>query len=466
MREPLFLLRKDFIMHTITAISTALAPGGIGIIRISGDSAISVADSIFKSFDGTKLADLNGYCAKFGRIFYNRSVVDRVIALVFRAPHSYTGENVVEISCHGGVYIVQKILDIVLKNGAVLAQPGEFTKRAFLNGKMDLSEAESVMNLISAQGEKAEKIAVSGMEGKINKKIIQIKTSLVDIMAGLSAWSDFPDEDIPQVDRNLLKTKLDAILADLISLNSTFFATRALINGLKIAVTGCPNVGKSSLLNLLMGYQRAIVSDIAGTTRDVVEGTTMIGDIPVTLFDTAGIRDTVDIVEKLGVQRAKECLADADIIFVLFDSSRTLCENDREVISLIDLSKSIAVLNKSDLQLSLDLDEINKYFSRYVRISAKNSAGIDELKNLVYDFVGMDKLGGSEVFISGQRQFDIINRTISILKEAQCALDNGMTLDAITVLIQNSLDVLAQLTGENATDEVINAVFSKFCLGK
>lgn len=452
-------------MYTIAAISTALAPGGIGIVRISGDSAFETADAIFNSTDGKKLKDLKGYSAKFGRVFDGVNIIDHVIALVFKSPHSYTGEDVVEISCHGGVYLVKKVLELAIKNGARLAEPGEFTKRAFLNGKIDLSEAESVMNLISAQGEKSARLAVSGMEGTINKKINKIKSLLIDVMANLSAWADYPEEDIPQFGEDLLKENINSIKTELKMITETYSATRAITDGLKIAVVGCPNVGKSSLLNLLMGYQRAIVTDIAGTTRDIVEGKTMLGDIPVTLFDTAGIRNTVDIVEKIGVDKAKECISDADIIFVLFDGAKPLSQEDRKVINMVDKNSSVAIINKSDLKTNIEIDIIKKHFHNCVSISVEKNNGLDSLKKAVYDLVGMDKLN-SEIFVSGQRQYDILVRAISLLEEAQHAIELGVTLDAVTVLIQNVLDVLSELTGENATEDVINRVFSKFCLGK
>ena len=453
-------------MDTIAAISTALAPGGIGIVRISGDRALEIADIFFKSIDGMLLSNLKGYTAKFGKVFDGDILIDQAIALVFKSPHSYTGENVVEISCHGGVYIVKKVLNLAIKCGARLAEPGEFTKRAFLNGKIDLSEAESVMNLISAQGEKAERIAVSGLEGNINKKVDNIKNMLVDIMAGLSAWADYPDEDIPQIDKHVLKNDLEQLKAELIKMKDTYKATRAVTDGLKIAVVGRPNVGKSSLLNLLMGYQKVIVTDIAGTTRDIVEGNIMLGDIPVTLFDTAGIRETENIVEKLGVEKSKECLKDSDIIWLLFDGSKKLSVEDKEIIKLVDKSKTIAVINKSDLGTRIEINEINKIFNKNILISVEKEDGIEKLTKAVYNIVEMENLNSGEVFISGQRQFDIILRAISLLEEAISAIINEVTLDAVTVLIQNILNVLAELKGENVSEDIINKVFSKFCLVK
>lgn len=455
-------------MDTIAAISTATAPAGIGIVRISGDDAIKIADSFFKSTSKNhqKLCQMKGYSAKLGEVFDNNEKVDQVIALVFRGPHSYTGEDIVEISCHGGVYIVKKVLDIAIKSGARLADPGEFTKRAFLNGKIDLLKAESVMNLISAQGEKANKIAVNGLEGSLNKKINTVKKSLLDSMAQLSAWADYPDEEIPEVRCDVLKNKITSIVSELETIKKTYSAASAVTTGMKISVTGCPNVGKSSLLNLLMGYDKAIVTNIPGTTRDIIEGKTFLGDIPVTLFDTAGIRDTNDIVEKIGVKNAVNCLSDSDLVLVLFDGSRDLNEYDEKIINLIDLNKAIAVINKSDLKNSINIKKITTSFKQVVSISATQNIGIPELKEAIYQFVGMDNLNFSDVVVSCQRQFNIINRATECLNQAIDALDMELTFDAVTVLIQDSLSIFAELTGESVSESVVNEIFSKFCLGK
>lgn len=452
---------------TIAAISTAMHSAGIGIVRISGKEAIEIADKVFRSNDGEKLKDVNGYRAKYGKVYDSNEFIDQAIALVFREPHSYTGENIVEISCHGGVYITKRVLDVIIKNGARNANAGEFTKRAFLNGKMDLSEAESVMNLISAQGEQASKIARSGLEGDINKNMEKIKNSLLDIATGLAAWADYPEEDIPQVDKKTLKKSIPEIKNSLEEIIKTQNAVKAVTEGIKIAIVGCPNVGKSSILNMLMGYSRAIVTNIEGTTRDVVEGKTMIGEIPVILFDTAGIRETEDVVERIGVNIAKDYLVDSDIAFVVFDGSRKICKSDIEIINLVDRKKSVAIVNKIDLEQKIEKQKIEEKFDRIIYISTKTKKNVEELiKNTIYDFVNMKSLNSENVYISGQRQFDIIKRAIESLKESENAINSGITLDAITVSIENTLNILGELKGENVSEQVIDKIFSKFCVGK
>lgn len=453
-------------MHTIAAISTALVSGGIGIVRISGAESVNIAKRFFKASDGRDISEMKGYTAKLGKVFDGAEVVDQVIILIFRAPRSYTGEDVVEISCHGGIYIAKKILNLALNNGASLAEPGEFTKRAFLNGKIDLSKAESVANLISAHGEKANKLAISGLEGNINKKIKEIINFLTEIAADLSVWADYPEEDIPQVREDLLKKKLSEAKNMLLKIKEKEKAIKALNEGLKISIVGRPNVGKSSLLNLLTGYQRAIVSNVAGTTRDILDTDAMIGEIPVKLFDTAGIRKTADTVEQIGVNMAKQNLRDADIVFVLFDGSQKLKKEDMEVIQLVDKSKAIAIINKIDLNINIETEKIKKFFERVVNISTVTESGIDELKKSVYEFINMDSLNASEPFVSGERQFDVIRRAISAIEETETAFNSGVTLDAVTVLVQNSIEILGEITGENVSEEIIDKIFSKFCVGK
>lgn len=451
---------------TIAAISTALAPGGVGMVRVCGEDSINIVDKFFTSSDKTSLKNVKGYRAKLGKIYENNDVIDEVIVLIFKAPHSYTGENTVEIFCHGGVYITKKVLDLAIKNGAFLAKSGDFTKRAFLNGKIDLSQAEAVMSLVSAKGKAASRIAVGGLEGELNKKIDRIKRILLDITAELSVWTDYPEENFPHISPELLKKKLEEVIFNLRGSVSAQSALKAVTEGLKIAIVGRPNVGKSSLLNFMLGYKRAIVTDFAGTTRDVIEGQTMIGEIPVTIFDTAGIHETVDIVEKIGVDRAKDHIRDADLIFAVFDSSEILNESDRKIINLLGSCSVIAILNKSDLKTKIETSEISDNFKSIVQVSTVNGSGMKEIENAVYNIVEMDKLNVGGVFASSQRQFDIINRCILVLKEARDAVFSGVTLDAVTVLIQNGVEILAEITGENVSEEVIDKIFSNFCVGK
>lgn len=453
-------------MDTIAAIATAVGIGGIGIIRISGCDAIKIADKVFETVDGKKLADIGGYRAKYGKIIDENDTIDEAIALVFIAPHSYTGEDVVEISCHGGIYIVKKVLDIILKNGARLAEAGEFTKRAFINGKMDLSQAESVMNLISSSGETARKLAIGGIEGTINKVVDCTKNTLVQTLAELDVWADYPEECDFEIDKNILKNKLVLIINKLNEVKNRYGAARAISKGVKIAVVGKPNVGKSSLVNLLLGYQRAIVTDVPGTTRDVISEQSVIGDIPVYISDTAGVRDTSDLVEKIGIDKTKEYLKNSDVIFVLFDGTKPIDEEDENIISLIDLNKSIAIINKMDLNPETELKSIENHFRYLIKFSANTGLGMDNLKQCLYDMVGMENLRSESAVPVSERQFDVLKRAISSLEKAVNELDRGITLDAVTVLVNEALQIIGELTGENVTEEVINNIFSRFCVGK
>lgn len=453
-------------MSTIAAISTATGIGGIGIVRISGPDAIKIADTVFRSADGIFLSEVKGYNAKFGKVYDDDVVIDEAIAIVFISPHSYTGENVVEISCHGGIYIVRRVLDLVIKKGARLAEPGEFTKRAFLNGKMELSKAESVINLISSQGELSRKLAVSGMEGAINSVINMVKTKLVDIISELDVWADYPDDDTIVINRNKLSFRIQEVIKQIFDVTNTHKAARYINQGIKITVVGSPNVGKSSLVNLLLGYSRAIVTDIPGTTRDIIKEQIMIGDIPVSISDTAGIRDTDDVIERIGIDKTVQCLEDSDIVFVVFDASRKLKQEDINIDKIVDKNKAIAIVNKTDLDVKIDMNCIEKMFSTVISISANTGNGIENLKKTMYDFIGMENLLGEHVVPTSERQFEILERTVSQLKNAKKELELGVTLDAIAVLIQDALTILTEISGENVSDEVINNIFAKFCVGK
>lgn len=453
-------------MSTIAAISTAIGVGGIGVIRISGPDSIKIAGKIFKSADGMELSDVKGYNAKYGKVYDGDSIIDEAIALVFISPHSYTGEDVVEISCHGGIYIVRKVLDIVIKNGAKLAESGEFTKRAFLNKKIDLVKAEAIINLIASQGEKAREIAISGMEGYINKIIDKVKRNLIDIISELDVWADYPDDEVYEVDRNKLRININNVIKQISKMKDTYKASRAVNEGIKIAVVGRPNVGKSSLVNLLLGYSRVIVTDVPGTTRDIIKEQTMLGDIPISISDTAGIRDTDDVIEKIGIDKTINCLVDSDINFVVFDGSKGLEDEDIRISVMVDKNKSIAIINKIDLNMQVDVEAIKKMFDKIIFISSITGDGIDKLEKVVSDFVGIEKLSGENIVISSERQFQILYRVLGCLEDAKKDIEDGVTLDAITVLIQDALTIIAEITGENVSEEIIDNIFSKFCVGK
>ena len=459
-------------MDTIAAISTPQGVGGIGVIRISGSNSLSVADKIFVPYsmkkDGVKsLSDMKGYTAKYGKITDSGEFIDDAVVLVFRAPHSYTGEDVVEISCHGGMYITRRVLRLVLENGALPAEPGEFTKRAFLNGKMDLSQAEAVMDLISAKGERANKIAFSMREGSSGKKIGKIKEILLDILARLSVWSDYPEDgDIPQIDSKMLKKSLFEVKSQISDMIKGYDACKILKEGVKTAIIGRPNVGKSTLMNCLSGHEKSIVTNIPGTTRDVIEESVMLGDIPLLLIDTAGIRETDDIIEKIGVKKSREYMDISDITFLVLDSSSALSDEDRNLLKSCDKSKTIIILNKCDLKKMIDTNELLTFSDKIVELSAINGSGTEKLKEIIENMIGISEIEPSDVVISSERQLNSLKKVKEIIEKSIEETNFGMTLDAITVLLQDAMEILMNFTGENASEEIVNRVFEKFCVGK
>ena len=452
--------------HTIAAISTPIGQGGMGVIRISGENALDIADSIFESVSGKKIKEMKGYTASFGKITDNGEHIDDAVVLVFKAPHSYTGEDVVEISCHGGIYITKRILRTIFSKGAKPAQPGEFTKRAFLNGKMGLTEAESVMDIISASGDRSARAALSVMEGNLRKRIDKVRKILINLAAHLSAWADYPEEEIPEVDEESLKESLQTVKTELVSLINSYDAGKVIREGVDTVIIGRPNVGKSTLMNLLSGFDRSIVTDIPGTTRDIVEETVMLGDIPLRLSDTAGIRSTDDPVESIGVKKAKDRLLSAGLIFAVFDASMPLSDEDMELIDLLKNAPAIAVINKTDLESKIDSEIIKNKIKHTVFISAKTGSGTKELEHEVGEIVGTSNLDTSQGILATERQFSDAQVALKSVEEALGAIKSGITLDAVTVLIEDAINSLLELTGERVTEAVVDKVFSNFCVGK
>lgn len=453
-------------MSTIAAISTGMAAGGIGIVRISGENAIKIADSIFRSLGGKKIAEISGYSALYGKAVDGEEVLDTAVALLFRAPKSYTGEDVVEISCHGGLYVTKRVLRAALSAGAVPAEPGEFTKRAFLNGKMDLTGAESVMNIISAQGEEAEKIALGILEGGLFKEIKKISDKLLYDMALLSAWVDYPYEEIEELSNENLGGDIRESLESLEKLINNYDTGRIIIEGVDTAIVGRPNVGKSTLMNLLSGTDRSIVTEIAGTTRDIVEDTVTLGGIVLHLSDTAGVRETDDTVESIGVDRAIKRLETAQLVLAVFDASRPFSDDDRRLMSLCKGKNAIGIVNKIDLVKNCLTDELKENFRKLVFISAKNGDGKDELEAAVVSVLGTAKFDTSSAALINERQLECCKTALKALKEAEEALLCGLTMDAVTVCLDSAVESLLVLTGEKATESVVNEIFAHFCVGK
>ncbi len=451
---------------TIAAISTPLGAGGIGVIRISGDDAITIADKIIKTTSGKPLSSLKGYCAAHGRAVSDGQTVDECVALVFRAPRSYTGEDTVEITCHGGIYVTNRILREVLSAGAVPAEAGEFTKRAFLNGKLDLSEAEAVMDLIGAQNENAMKVALNTLDGALSRKTDALCSVLLGASAQMGAWVDYPDEDIPELEADALTESLESVKAELQSLLDRFDSGKAITGGVDTAIVGKPNVGKSAIMNLLSGYSRSIVTDIAGTTRDVVEETVRLGSVILRLADTAGIRESDDVVENIGVNMAKTKIERAALVLAVFDGSGELDGYDREILSLCRGKSVVPVINKTDLPSQAEIELIEKSLGRPVYVSAKSGEGLEELTRAVEKILGTDKIDTAQAMLTTERQRSNVLSALSAIREALDALACGMTMDAVNVCIDSAIESLLELTGKKAKEAVVDEVFSRFCVGK
>lgn len=451
---------------TIAAISTAQGEGGIGVIRISGDDALVIADKIFTPVSNKRITQMKGYTSAFGKVCDNGEVIDEAVALVFKAPHSYTGENVVEISCHGGIYITQQVLRAVLNNGAVPAQAGEFTKRAFLNGKIDLTEAEAVIDIINAKSRGAARAALCVKDGAIRTRIDKIKESLLTITAHLSAWADYPEEDIAEVTDEEIFTACDDAIKVLKNLLDTYDSGQAVKQGIDTVIAGRPNVGKSTLMNLLSGYEKSIVTDIAGTTRDVVEEIVVLGDVILRLSDTAGLRNTEDTVEKIGVDKAKKRLEQCTLLLAVFDNSVELDDEDIRLIESAEKVHTIAIINKTDLEQKLNIEYIKSKIKSVIYISALGGEGREELTKAVENIVGTANLNPSEGILSNERQRLAVKNAYDSIIEAKSALELGFTYDAVTVSLEDAISELLELTGEKTSDEVIDRVFHNFCVGK
>ena len=451
---------------TIAAISTAQGEGGIGVIRISGENALEIADKIFININNKKITEMKGYTAAFGKICHNGEEIDEAVALVFRAPHSYTGEDVVELSCHGGIYLTKQVLRAAISAGAEPAQAGEFTKRAFLNGKIDLTEAEAVIDLISAKSRSAARAALFVKDGALRKKIDNVKDNLLSLAAHLSAWADYPEEDIAEVTDDMIFDTCNVAIETLDKLLKSYDSGQAVKQGIDTVIAGRPNVGKSTLMNLLSGYEKSIVTDIPGTTRDIVEDTVIVKDVILRLSDTAGLRDTEDTVEKIGVDRARKRLEQCGLLLAVFDNSRELDEEDKLLIDSAQNVPSIAIINKTDLEQKLDISYISTKINKIIYISAVSGEGREELENAVEEIAGTANLNPSEGILSNERQRLAVSNALNSVKEAKTALEMGMTFDAVTVSLEDTISELLELTGEKTSDEVIDRVFHNFCVGK
>lgn len=458
-------------MSTIAAISTATGSGGIGIIRLSGEKSIEIIKKIFKPIDKkNNLDEVKGYTIKYGFIVdSNNEKIDEVLVSFFRAPRSYTTEDMCEINSHGGTVIERKILEQCLLNGAELAEPGEFTKRAFLNGRIDLSQAESVIDIINAKTEKEAKESFKQLQGNLSIELNNIKDNLLDIMSDIEASIDYPEYDIEETTNSKALKVLNEIRNKLVNLENSFENGKILKEGVKTVIIGKPNAGKSSLLNTLLKEDRAIVSDYAGTTRDTIEEFINVDGIPLKIIDTAGIRETNDFVEKIGVEKAIGLIKDADLVIALFDSSKELEEEDYKILELIKNKKSIVLLNKSDLS-DLNIKTIN-YISntnkKVIKASMKTKNGIAELYKTISELFNNNELNSDNgIVITNIRHKNLIHNAINNLDEAENSIKNDMPIDVVAICIKEVLESIGSITGDNVSEDIINKIFSKFCLGK
>ena len=459
-----------FLDDTIAAIATAPGEGGIGIIRISGKDALNILDKIYRTKSGNKLKEFNSHTVKYGYIIdtSTEELIDECIALYMKSPKTYTKEDVVEINCHGGVVSTRKVLEAVLNSGARLSEPGEFTKRAFLNGRIDLSEAEAVMDLIRSKTDESAKIALEQAQGKTSKKVKEVSSKLLDALAHIEAAVAFPEDDVEDVVSEKVKKSVGEVIDEVESLIENSNAGKIYRDGLNTIIVGKPNVGKSSLLNTLLQEKRAIVTDIPGTTRDVIEEYVNIKGIPIKLVDTAGIRETEDLVEKIGVEKSKEYLEKADLVILMLDNSRALEDQDKEIIEFVKDKKAIIIINKMDLISKLDLNYIKERFSEenIVYTSINTESGVEEVKDKIASLVNSGHIAIKDVYITNVRHRDVLVKAKESLIGGLNALEINMPLDMASVELKDAYLKLGEITGEAYSEDILDKIFSDFCIGK
>lgn len=436
---------------------------------MSGEKCFEVLEKIFIPKNKQKIEDIKGYRIKYGNIIENEQVIDEVLVSYFKAPKSYTCENMCEINSHGGNFIVKKILELCLKNGAELAEPGEFTKRAFLNGRIDLLQAESVIDVINAKSEREAKTGIKQLEGFLSKEIADIKKDIMDVMVNIEVAIDYPEYDVDDVTINQITDMLEKVENKLLKLEKSFDNGKIIKEGIKTAIIGKPNVGKSSLLNAILKEDRAIVTEYEGTTRDTIEEFVNINGIPLKLVDTAGIRNAKDEVEKIGINKSKEIAEEADLIIAIFDSTKELSKEDLEILEIAKNKKTIVILNKIDLQSKIDENNENfkKVSDNIIKISALNNIGIENLYEKISELFNLNEINlDNEVIITNIRHKNLISKSIEGVKKTKETIKNNMPLDIIAIFIKDILSDLANITGEEVGEDIINEIFSKFCLGK
>ena len=447
---------------TIAAIATSMGRSAVNIIKISGPESISIVSKIFTK----DLSKLEPNTINYGFIKEDNELIDEVLVSLFTSPNSQTGEDIVEINTHGGISVTNKVLELLLSNGARLAEPGEFLKRAFLNGKKDLIEAEAISDLINAKTEEARKMSLKGLSGELSKKIKTLRNKILNIIANIEVNIDYPEyEDAIIYTNELLKTNINEIQSDLEKLVKESEKGTLLNNGINVGIVGKPNVGKSSLLNLLINEEKAIVTDIEGTTRDIVEGNITINGVTLNLIDTAGIRETNNVVEKLGVEKSKDIINKSDLIIALFDISRPFTLEDEAILSSIKAKKSIIILNKTDLPTKIDLNKFTSY--NVIKTSVKEDIGKDELLNMIKELFSLNEIEtGDFTYLSNARQISLIKEALKLCLEIKYQNEQNTLVDLIQIDLQNLWEKLGEITGDAYKDELLDEIFSKFCLGK
>ena len=446
---------------TIVAISTALGVGAISIIRVSGNEAIKIVNKIFK---GTNLEEVETHTINYGYIIENNEVVDEVLVSVMKAPKTFTTEDIVEVNCHGGIITTKKVLELLIKNGCRQAEPGEFTKRAFLNGRIDLTEAEGVMDLIEAKTENMRKLAINKVSGKVSNMINNLRNSLIQIISNIEVNIDYPEyEDIEVITNKMIEEKICYIENQLKKILKESESGKILKEGIKTSIIGRPNVGKSSLLNMLLDENKAIVTDIEGTTRDIVEGTLNLDGIILNIIDTAGIRKTDNIVEQIGVNKSIELIDNSDLILFVLNNNEKLTKEELEILDKIKNKNYIIIINKIDLEGNLDLSKL----SNYIKMSTKENIGLDDLKQKIKELFNLEKIEqGDFTYLTNSKDIAIIKQTLDSVNEIKKGLKNNQAIDILEIDIKNIWNLLGEITGETYEDELIDYLFSHFCLGK
>nr|WP_199883909.1 tRNA uridine-5-carboxymethylaminomethyl(34) synthesis GTPase MnmE [Massilibacillus massiliensis] len=460
-------------MHTqtISAIATSVGEGGIGIVRLSGDKAFEIANNIFVPKNKQNVEEISTHRVTYGKIVdkKNDCVIDEALLLTMHGPHSYTCEDVVELHCHGGATPLRNVLSLTLREGARLAEPGEFTKRAFLNGRLDLSQAQAVIDVIRSKTDASLRMAVGHLSGEFSEKIREYRYEILRMIAHLEAAIDFPEDDIDEIATDEVRDEVSHLKEDLEKLLATAKTGRVLREGLETAIIGKPNVGKSSLLNAILRESRAIVTDVPGTTRDSIEEYANFGGIPLKIIDTAGIRETEDVVEKIGVEKSRDYIKRADLILVLLDMARSLSAEDEEILSMIGNRQAIVLLNKSDLKATLDMDSIKNKLPNHklIKISTVSGTGLDELEKAVIDMVYCGQVQqGEGAFVNNVRQAEILRLADQHLQEVLTTIDHGMSPDFIVIDLRAAWETLGEITGDTVGEDIIDQIFSQFCIGK